>query len=301
MLPDIKKQYCSYGIRPHEYFMFKFEDKTPQERTPYLSDKTKDKLLIQYYGNNWKARLDLTKDKYGLYQHLKKFYNKEIVLLTGRDDKEEFRNFCLHNDSFMVKPLKGGGGKGIKIIHLKNHNQIDLVYDELIADGPYVIEELIQQDSRLSEFNSSSLNTLRIPSFRHGDMVKLWYPFLRFGRNGSVIDNATSGGVFALVDLNSGELISDAYDKSGHVYEQHPDSKKKFKGYKIPEWDQLFEVVKAAHLSLSEKDVYVAFDVALSTKGWVIIEGNWGDIMCQQIALKRGLYDEFVDILNKEI
>ena len=56
-------------------------------------------------------------------------------------------------------------------------------------------------------------------------------------------------------------------------------------------------MVKNAHLSLSEDDVYIGFDVALSKNGWVIIEGNWGDIMCQQIALKRGLRKEFIDYL----
>lgn len=292
LLPDIKKSYKIYGIRPHEYFMFRFEDKTAKERKPYLSDKTKDQLLMQYYGNKWRERLDLTKDKYGLYQRLKPFYQRDIILISGQSDFELFSNFCNKHNSFIVKPLKGGGGKGISVVHLQNQDQIKQVFNELIDNGSYVIEELIQQDERLSEFCSSSVNSMRVPSFRHGDSIKIGWPFLRFGRNGSVIDNATSGGVFALADLNSGELISDAYDKSGHVYEYHPDTDKKFKGYKIPEWNQMLEVVKQAHLALSENDVYVGFDVALSKRGWVIIEGNWGDIMCQQIALKRGFYVE---------
>lgn len=297
LLPDIKKSYAIYGIRPHEYFMFKFEDKSAKERKPYLSDKTKDEILMRYYGNNWRERLDLTKDKFGLYQRLKSFYQRDVIMISDQCDFEKFHNFCISHDSFIVKPLKGGGGKGIKVVHLQNKDQLKREFDLLISDGSHVIEELIQQDDRLSEFCNSSVNSMRVPSFRHGDSVKLGWSFLRFGRNGSVIDNATSGGVFALVDLDSGVLISDAYDKSGHVYEYHPDSKKKFKGYKIPDWNQLLEVVRNAHLSLSEDDVYIGFDVALSKNGWVIIEGNWGDIMCQQIALKRGLRKEFIDYL----
>ena len=298
LLPDIKKSYMKYGIRPHEYFMFRFEDKNAKERKPYLSDKTKDQLLIKYYGENWRERLDLTKDKFGFYQRLKSFYQRDVILVSGQNDFEMFSNFCKKHDSFIVKPLKGGGGKGISVVHLQNQSQIKQVFNELNGNGSYVIEELIQQDERLSEFCNSSVNSMRVPSFRHGDSVKIGWSFLRFGRNGSVIDNATSGGVFALADLDSGELISDAYDKSGHVYEYHPDTKKKFKGYKIPEWNQLLEVVKQAHLALGEDDVYVGFDVALSKRGWVIIEGNWGDIMCQQIALKRGLRREFIELLN---
>lgn len=300
LLPDIKKSYNIYGIRPHEYFMFRFEDKTAKERQPYLSDMTKDQLLMQYYGNNWRERLDLTKDKFGFYQRLKSFYQRDVILISSQSDFEVFSVFCKKHDSFIVKPLKGGGGKGISVVHLQKQDQIKQIFDELIGNGSHVIEELIQQDERLSEFCSSSVNSMRVPSFRHGDSIKIGWSFLRFGRNGSVIDNATSGGVFALADLDTGELISDAYDKSGHVYEYHPDTNKKFKGYRIPEWDQLLDVVKQAHLALSEDDVYVGFDVALSKKGWVIIEGNWGDIMCQQIALKRGLRSEFIALLNND-
>lgn len=298
LLPDIKESYFIYGIRPHEYFMFKFEDKSAKERKSYLSDKTKDELLMQYYGDNWKSRLDFTKNKYGFYQQLKPFYKRDIILVSERNDYEMFCDFCKHHDSFIVKPLKGGGGKGIRVVHLQNQDQLNQVFDELITNGSCVIEELIQQDPRLSEFNSSSLNTVRMPSFRHGEVVRLGWPSMRFGRNGSVVDNAASGGVFAFVNVDSGELLTDAQDESGHIFEYHPDSKKKFKGYKIPEWNQLLEVVKSAHLSLSEEDVYIAFDVALSNKGWVIVEGNWGDIICQQIAMKRGLLNDFVDLLN---
>lgn len=299
-LPDIKLSYTVYGIRPHEYFMFKFEDKSAKERSSYLSDKTKDQLLMQYYGQNWRDRLDFTKNKYGFYQHLKSFYQRDMILISERKDFETFCDFCNNHDSFIVKPLKCGGGKGIKIVHIQNHQQINQVFDELITNGSYVIEELIQQDERLSEFCSSSCNTVRVPSFRHGDNVRMSWPNMRFGRNGSVVDNAASGGVFALVDINSGELLMDAQDESGHVYEYHPDTNKKFKGYKIPEWNKLLEVVRQAHLSLSEEHVYVGFDVALSKNGWVIVEGNWGDLMCQQIGLKRGLRSEFIELLNDD-
>lgn len=301
LLPDIKKSYKIYGIRPHEFFMFRFEDKTAKERKSYLSDKTKDQLLMQYYGNNWRERLDLTKDKYGLYQRLKSFYQRDVILISEQNDFEKFSNFCIKHDSFIAKPLKGAGGKGISIVHLQNQNQLKQVFEEMIENGSYVIEELIEQDDSLSEFCNSSCNTVRMPSFRHGNTVRMSWPNMRFGRNGSVVDNAASGGVFALVDINTGELLMDAHDEHGHVYEYHPDSKKKFKGYKIPKWNQLLDVVRQAHMALSEEDVYIGFDVALSKNGWVIVEGNWGDLVCQQIGMKRGLRKEFIELLNNNI
>lgn len=84
----------------------------------------------------------------------------------------------------------------------------------------------------------------------------------------------------------------------GHEYDCHPDSKKQFKGFTIPRWNELLEEAKQAHLSLSGKQVYVAFDFALSEKGWVIVEANWGDFVLQQTALKRGLKYNFLQLLK---
>ena len=57
-------------------------------------------------------------------------------------------------------------------------------------------------------------------------------------------------------------------------------------------------MARKAHLSLPENQVYVAFDFALSEKGWVIVEGNWGDWVLQQTSLERGFRKEFTSLLK---
>ena len=39
---------------------------------------------------------------------------------------------------------------------------------------------------------------------------------LRTGRKGSVIDNAGSGGIFANIDMNTGQVITDGIDENGN-------------------------------------------------------------------------------------
>lgn len=44
---------------------------------------------------------------------------------------------------------------------------------------------------------------------------------------------------------------------------------------------------------------YVAWDFALPPSGWVIIEGNWGQFVCNQSATDKGLRSVF-DMKIKE-
>ena len=60
-------------------------------------------------------------------------------------------------------------------------------------------EELIIQHEATAHFHPQSLNTVRFPTIRQDDGVKLWYPFLRMGKGESFVDNISSGGVAALV------------------------------------------------------------------------------------------------------
>ena len=66
----------------------------------------------------------------------------------------------------------------------------------------------------------------------------------------------------------------------------------------MPEWDNLVDMVMKAHRALPDNQTYVAFDFALSEKGWCLVEGNWGDWILQQASLKRGFKNEFVSLLN---
>ena len=106
--------------------------------------------------------------------------------------------------------------------------------------------------------------------------------------------------MFASIDIDSGIVSTNGFDEKGHEFDCHPDSRIRFKGFVIPEWKELTEEAKRVHLSLPREHVYVAFDFALSDKGWMVVEGNWGEFIMQQTSLKRGLKKEFVRLLEEE-
>ncbi len=213
------------------------------------------------------------------------------------DELKQFKEFCLKHPRFIAKEHEGGCGVGIKIIDTNNYDSLEEVYNNLFSLGTWIIEELIQQNKEMAAFNESSVNTIRFPSFKHGEKVVAARPCMRFGRKGNVVDNAGQNGIFASIDVETGEIITDAFDEHGHRYKAHPDSNIIFKGYKIPKWKELIDVAREVHLSLPVNQVYVAFDFALSDKGWVVVEGNWGDWVLQQTTLEKGLAKEFNDLL----
>ncbi len=295
---DILRTYLKDRTRPDEYLLYHFDSKKETERLEYMPQASKDTLLLKYYKGDVKNTIAILRNKYTFYQLAKDFFKRDVILVGKQTNNFiEFEEFCKKHPRFIAKEVDGGCGVGIKVVDTLSYKEIGEVYEELSMSATWIIEELISQHKEISAFNESSVNTVRLPSFRHGNNVAAARPCMRFGRKGAVVDNAGQSGVFVSIDINSGEVITDAFDEHGRKFRTHPDSQKVFKGFKVPQWKELIEVAREAHLSLPENQVYVAFDFALSDKGWVIVEGNWGDWVLQQTSLERGLRKEFSRLL----
>lgn len=296
---DIVLSDLRYGTNPTEYFCYDFFSKKDFERERYLPRKQKDELLISQIGDGWKKSLDFIKDKNLFYQKMKQFFKRETCPIESVKDKDEFCRIFSKYGCLMVKPTRGGCGSGIEIISLSDYNgNAGAAFDKLLSLGSFIAEEIVEQDSRISRFNSSSLNTFRIPTFRTKDGIKIFYPSIRIGRAGSIVDNAGAGGTFAAIDAETGVIITDGFDKHGHHFKKHPDSNIEYKGVKIPEWDNLKKIVTEIHNAMPIEHKYVAYDMALSTRGWVVIEANWGEISMPQIEFNKGLKEDFVQLLK---
>ena len=96
----------------------------------------------------------------------------------------------------------------------------------------------------------------------------------RFGTNRSgIVDNASSGGIFANIDIKTG-ILEEAYSYySKDFYEKHPDTGIQIKGVKIPNWN----MIKENLLKIATKFPYinfVAWDIVPTKEGFSVIEGN---------------------------
>lgn len=297
---DIVKSYYLYGTNANEYFCYKFPEKCHHERKTYLPRLKKDLMLVHQMHGQHQYFFSQIKDKNTFYDMAKPFFGRDACRVVSLDDLNDFMIFTSIHPRFIAKPTRGGCGKGIEILEMQTFDgDAKKAFDYLLQDNEsYIVEELVEQDARIAEWNASSLNTIRVPSMRTKDGIVIFYPSIRIGRAGSIVDNAGSGGTFAAIDPKTGEIITDGFDKRGHIYTEHPDSHKKIKEEQIPEWDALLDVERRLHESMPKEHKYLAFDFALSTKGWVVVEANWGELSMPQVEFGKGLYNEFKTLLE---
>lgn len=162
-------------------------------------------------------------------------------------------------------------------------------------DSLYVVEECLSNEHQIRAFHTSSLNTVRIVTVR-GKKNKIYTlgSFIRFGTKGHIVDNGGNDEILAEIDIETGEIITAAYDKFGTTYENHPDTWLPIRGFIIPKFDQLIDTCKAAHMSEPCISI-VGWDVVLTDKDQIEnIEGNhrpdaYGLQVPQKKAIKPNL------------
>ncbi len=277
ILKDIVYSYIRYGATPQEYFMFGFRNQKHSYRKRYLTNRHKDEVMIRVEG--LRSLNDDLENKNNFYQKFKHFFNREVLLLNNETHDSDLKQFVRKHSRFIAKPINGQCGKGIEIIDITEGNS-DRVFHDLVEKGDFLLEELIIQDDRMAEWNGTSVNTVRMPTFIKDNAFIVLKPFFRTGRRGSVVDNGGSGGVFSMIDERTGELITEGYDENGRRYECHPDSGCKYKGWVIPRWNELLTLAEECHRNFYGHR-YVGWDFALTKDGWVLIEGNWGQFLSE--------------------
>lgn len=293
---DIIDCYILYGTTPNEYFMFDFQHKhNKRYRKSCLSVKTKD--LICFALKDSRLALKQMTDKGLFYSLTGKYFKRDVVVLKEGSDKDRFQYFYSKHKSFIVKPLNGQCGIGTFLYKAKE--SADEAFQKLInITGGVIAEELIIQSSATAAFNDTSVNTVRLPSIYTSKGQTILQPFFRTGRKGQVVDNGGSGGIFAVIDVESGKLITDGYDELGHKYKQHPDSHLTYKGWQVPHWQELKKISHEIHRTLLPINKYIGFDFALTPNGWVLVEGNWGQFL-GQYATGVGVYHEFKKLIKQ--
>ena len=291
---DLLKAHISVRMNNDEYFIYDFYNQDYWQRREWLTDRERLSSLMEKYGQ---SVYDELKDKSYFYQLTKQFFKREVNFIGDTYPIETFVQFTFNHPRFIVKPIKGSLGADTFITSVESVEDAKKLFLELASKGTWIVEELIQQHKAMAEWNESSVNTLRIPSFRLKDGCHILQPFLRTGRKGSVVDNAGHGGVFAVFDVDSGVITTDGVDEHGGRYRCHPDSKITFKGWKIPRYEELKAVVREVHHALPLHHRYVGFDFALTDEGWVLIEGNWGQMVGQMAELK-GIRRQFIEYIS---
>jgi len=273
-----------FGASFDDYFIYKFYLLNTKGRESFNTLKMQYGYCEQVNGKDVR---DLFEDKGKCYDAFEPFYKREVLVVKGIVDVRVITDFIKKHVSFIFKPLDGHSGQGISILRLDNDNAIS-EFVEKHKKKEYVIEELINQSPDIGVLHPSSINTLRILTFKQKDRVNLLGAALRIGVGGANVDNAGSGGIYGHVDVNEGIIDSVACDNANRRYLKHPDTKVVIPGFVIPEWEGAKSMVFEMAQVVCDATV-ISWDLAYSTKGWCMVEGNdVGDFHLYQVPYNTG-------------
>jgi hypothetical protein len=144
-----------------------------------------------------------------------------------------------------------------------------------MIDGPWLIQERVQQHSTMSALHPHSINTVRVITFNDRGNVRVFSAAQRMGTNGRHVDNWTAGGIMVGVDLENGRLRADGFFKPGYGgrVQHHPQTGVRFSGFEIPYFFDSIRTVTKLHGYLYGIHS-IGWDIAISDSGPIIIEGN---------------------------
>lgn len=189
----------------------------------------------------------------------------------------------MNGSKLFFKPINGSGGSGIFVLKYLDNNfflngekfHLKNLGSTLSKDKTYIIEENIVQNQQMMSINSSSVNTLRVVVQNENGKMQLKTCIIRMGRSGKEVDNSAQGGVSVKVDLKTGELAARATaEHGGGVITEHPDSKRKFAGMVINNWENIkLQIERIANKLIDYNDI--ALDIAITEEGVLLIEFNF--------------------------
>lgn len=255
----------------------------PRHLYPLVDDKLKTKLLAQKAGITVPRLLGTVS-----YQH-------DVRLL---------RNMLEPHAQFVIKPVKGSGGKGILVITEHDQNQyfkpsgealrlIDIErHVSNILSGLHslggkpdtvMIESLIQLDPVFSDYSYEGIPDLRVIVFR-GYPIMAMLRLTTHASDGKA--NLHQGAVGVGIDMGTGVALHAV--QFGKPVSYHPDTRKTFAELSVPHWDRLLQLAAACYEMTGLG--YLGADLVLDRdQGPMIIELNARPGLSIQVANYAGL------------
>ena len=205
-------------------------------------------------------------------------YNYEILNLNEISFSKLLNNY----EIVLIKPaLESGRGKKIDLFKKinekflnKQNKLLTLQYLTNNYGANFLIQDYIKQHKYFSQFNPSSVNTIRIFTYRSviNDEIKVLHTVLRIGKKGNFVDDQFFGGIAC--KINDSHLLNNyATDKFGNKYYES-------NGIKFSEVSEVPMIDEMKNLSviIAKKNIHsrlMGFDFSVdSMKNVKLIEVN---------------------------
>ena len=210
----------------------------------------------------------------------------QYIPLRPEGEPEALLSQLIAGHSFMVKPLQGGKGQGIRRLSATGEQlhwgsqrlpwaEIQQLWAGLDA---HLLVPFKSQHPTLATVYPDASNTLRLTVFKpRGHAVQFFSPLLRVGTDRSApLDNFSQGGLLCAIDWATGRVTQACIRDAGyrrHIIHQHPDTGVELIGLSIPFWSAITARLSAFHDHYPCFD-WVGWDVLIGEQAWWVIEGN---------------------------
>lgn len=230
---------------------------------PYLD---RYDFVPAYMDKNMQKRiLGLPDGEVGVLMPDEVVYNANGVFfdVEGRElsREEAVDTLMAYGKDTILKPsVETYGGHGVmKVSGQSSKRDYEALFDKYRYD--FTFQKLVEQHPVMAQFNLTSVNTVRVVTYRDfKGKRKILYSCMRFGGEGSVMDNVCSGGGYTGVNVETGKLI----DRKRYSYfimnvptlpDCVPDE--------IPCWEKIKTAALALHCRLPQLGI-VGWDFTLT-------------------------------------
>lgn len=184
---------------------------------------------------------------------------------------EEAIERCSDLNEAIIKPtLEGTWGQGVKLIKTENGMipSLNCSIQDLFKEykRSFIIQERFEQHEDIAKLNPTSLNTLRVMSYRRENEIVILYAVIRIGRMNQVIDNETAGGIKADIDLQTGRIKGVAFGSPKEPLMPKTDVGTVLDGYQMPCFQKVLDLVKEMHLRLPYFNL-IGWDMSVDKNG----------------------------------
>lgn len=259
-----------YGAGYYDYQVFGFCNLNGEQRKTYVT-RVISKKLNMFMNDDEYAHFFDNKDEF--YELFKDYIGRGFLRLDTSTN-EEIKEFVSKREWLFCKLQDAECGKGCERVRVSDFDTFDDLMAYFKKKKFCTIEDCIINHPAINKLYPKAVDSLRIITVLDSKKVPhCIYIVQKLGYNNRVIDN---NGLFAPVDIETGKIkypFHSGDTTRGVVYTEHPDTHVKLLGYQIPFVKEAVDMCLKASVVVPQIR-YIGWDVAITEKGPVIIEGN---------------------------
>ncbi|MBQ6272830.1 MAG: hypothetical protein IJK63_01245 [Oscillospiraceae bacterium] len=282
--------YLLYGTSFSEYFAYRFYALNRAEKKTFMTRRHMFRFFDRYNPKEYRDRIGdkrLTHLYYGDMMKRDQF--------DYREGFDAFVRFTKEHPRLFIKRAFSWGGEGAYFADCYTSDRIKAEWEKL--DENSVIEERLENCEQIKRLHPGSLNTIKVVTLWINGRAEIQTALFRMGYN-KPVDNVHLGGICALVDIDSGAVFTKAFDHRFQEYVAHPVTGEQIVGFLIPMWEEVKGLARKA-AAVTPEMRYTSWDIAVTEKGPVLIEGNWdAEFYSEQMLMLKGIRKRYCEKLE---